>query len=250
MKIIYDFGANNGDDIVYYLKKCDVVVAVEANPALTNQIQGRFAREIGQGRLAVVNCALSNTADGDAVPFWLHKREHVRSQFPRPADHDLHDFEQIMVTSRRPSGIVRQFGLPYYIKIDVEGYDNAVLRELFAAGIRPEYISAESHHVDVFTTLAAVGGYQAFKLVDGATVSTRYRDAIIQTAAGQEHYSFPDHAAGPFGEDIAGGWMTADTFFKVLAFVGLGWRDVHAARDIPPDPAYSPPIVMQVTCQF
>jgi hypothetical protein len=32
MKIIYDLGANNGDDIPYYLLKADTVVAVEANP--------------------------------------------------------------------------------------------------------------------------------------------------------------------------------------------------------------------------
>ena len=33
-KVIYDIGSNNGDDIPYYLMKCDKVVAVEANPLL------------------------------------------------------------------------------------------------------------------------------------------------------------------------------------------------------------------------
>ena len=250
MRIIYDFGANNGDDITYYLKKCDIVIAVEANPALAEHIRQRFRHEIEYGRVAVLNCALSNSSDDDAVPFYLHKHEHVRSQFPRPPEAELHDFEEISVTSRRPSSIVRQFGSAYYIKIDIEGYDNAVLKELFAAGIRPEYISAESHHIDVFTTLAAVGEYRAFKLVDGPAVPVRYRDHAIQTRDGQERYSFPNHSAGPFGEDIAGPWMTADNFFRILAFVGLGWKDVHAARDVPPDPSHSPAAVIQVMWQF
>jgi hypothetical protein len=33
-KVIHDIGANNGDDIPYYLKKADIVVAVEADPVL------------------------------------------------------------------------------------------------------------------------------------------------------------------------------------------------------------------------
>ena len=42
-KIIYDFGANNGDDIPYYLMKADEVIAVEANPKLCDVIKNRFS---------------------------------------------------------------------------------------------------------------------------------------------------------------------------------------------------------------
>lgn len=45
-KIIYDVGANNGDDIEYYLKKSDLVIALEANPKLCEIIQDRFKSEI------------------------------------------------------------------------------------------------------------------------------------------------------------------------------------------------------------
>ena len=45
MKIIYDFGAHNGNDIPYYLTKADKVVAVEANPGLAAQIKERFKDE-------------------------------------------------------------------------------------------------------------------------------------------------------------------------------------------------------------
>ena len=57
-KIIYDFGANNGDDIPYYLMKADEVIAVEANPNLCDLIKNRFPKEIIDGRLKVENCVI------------------------------------------------------------------------------------------------------------------------------------------------------------------------------------------------
>jgi len=246
MRVIYDFGANNGDDIPYYLKKSDLVVAVEAIPFLANHIRERFQGEINSGRLAILNCVLSDVATDSSVPFYVHKLEHYRSQFPRPPDGELGSFDTISLMSRRPSDIIRQFGEPYYVKIDIEGYDDAVLSELFSSGIRPNFISAESHHIDVFSSLVSRGGYKAFKLVDGPGVSVRYRDCVIDTRNGPEQYSFPTHSAGPFGEDISGPWISPDNFFKLLAFVGLGWKDVHAARDIEPDAAYSPSIRVEL----
>ena len=46
MKLIFDIGSNNGDDILYYLHKADLVVAVEANPKLCKLISKRFNKEI------------------------------------------------------------------------------------------------------------------------------------------------------------------------------------------------------------
>jgi predicted RNA methylase len=42
--LIYDFGANVGSHLDYYLEKADRVVAVEANPALCRAIEERFHR--------------------------------------------------------------------------------------------------------------------------------------------------------------------------------------------------------------
>lgn len=250
MKVIYDFGANNGDDIPYYLRKADRVVAVDANPVLTAQITQRFQAEIAAGRVIVINRVLAETDTTEPVPFYVHVRESVRSQFPRPSDAELPQFQPILVPARRPSDIVREYGAPHYIKIDIEGYDATILRELFTAGIRPDYISAESHHIDTFVTLAGIGGYRAFKLVDGPTVHTRYAKATIRGPMGDETYAFPLHAAGPFGDDIHGPWITADHFFRALGFAGLGWKDIHAARDVIPDPNYQPPVMVSVNCRF
>lgn len=239
-RIIFDFGANNGDDIPYYLLKADRVVAVEANPVLADQIRIRFADAIAGGRLVVESCALTVEASAPAVPFYVHRTNHVLSQFPEPGGPGRAQFDRITVPAVNVVELIRRYGAPHYVKIDIEHYDQAILRALFLNGVTPPYISAESHSIDVFAMLVALGGYQAFKLVDGRSVPTRYRNAAIRTLAGEARYDFPEHSAGPFGEDVAGPWMTRNNFFRVLAFAGLGWRDIHASRVDAPDPKHAP----------
>lgn len=239
-RLIFDFGANNGDDIPYYLLKAERVVAVEANPLLANQIRVRFSNAIQAGRLVVESCALTVAASAEAVSFFVHKTNHVLSQFPEPPADVFAQFDRISVSAVNVVELVRRYGAPYYVKIDIEHYDQAILKALFQSGIFPPYISAESHSIDVFALMVAMGEYSAFKLVDGRSVAGRYRNAPVKTATGDVRYSFPEHSAGPFGEDIAGPWMTRNNFFRVLAFAGLGWKDVHASRLDAPDPKYAP----------
>lgn len=233
-KVIYDFGSNNGDDLPYYLLKADFVVAVEANPVLTDKIKARFAGEIAGGRLAVENCVLSDVPGTDKVPFYVHKKNHVLSTFPRPSAETVDQYQQIELHPRTPSNIVEQHGDPYYIKVDIEHFDAQILRELFAASVKPPYISAEIHHAEVFGILVAEPAYQSFKLVDGRSVNVKYANHTIETLSGPATYPFPFHSAGPFGDDIEGPWLNADDMFRALCKSGLGWKDIHARRDDTP----------------
>ncbi|GAC1632707.1 MAG: hypothetical protein NVS9B10_27480 [Nevskia sp.] len=239
-RIIYDFGSNNGDDIPYYLKKASTVVAIEANPSLCRQIEQRFAAEIAAGRLFVENCVLTTEASAAEVGFYIHRDNHVLSQFPQPDDAHLKDFERVLLPSRSVLSLIAQYGAPHYIKVDIEHYDEAILHALFEGDIRPPYISAESHSIEVFAALVALGRYKAFKLIDGRSVEERFLHHPIDVAGRVETYSFPFHSAGPFGEDIPGDWMSADNFFLLLAQERLGWKDIHATNQVPPNPAAIP----------
>ena len=116
----------------------------------------------------------------------------------------------------------------------MEYYDKILLKGLFLQGVFPAYMSAESHEIDVFATFVSLGGYKAFKIVDGGTIPAIYGQHKISTMSGLIQYSFPDHSAGPFGNDIEGPWLTASDFFKVLAEIGLGWKDIHVSNvDLP-----------------
>jgi FkbM family methyltransferase len=238
-KIIYDFGSNNGDDIPYYLLKSDLVVAVEANPALCSHIKSRFKEQISNGNLMVENYVLNVGDPSSDVPFYLNTKNHVLSQLPKPV-HDSHDFEEVLLPSKNVIKIIQKYGEPFYIKIDIEHYDVIVLRELLINNIFAPYISCESHSINVFATLVALGKYNAFKLVDGRSVSDRYRNSEIITKNGNVKYSFPYHSAGPFGNDISGPWMTPDNFFQLLAMEGLGWKDIHASNIENADVSYVP----------
>ena len=243
-KVVFDFGSNNGDDIPYYLKKSDMVVAVEANPVLCEKIEDRFKKEMSEGKLFVENCVLTTDDSASEVYFYIHKNNHVLSQFPTPDN--VQDFEKILLPSRSAMRLIEKYGNPYYIKIDIEHYDQVILRALLEGGIKPPFISAESHDIEVFALLVSLGGYNAFKLVDGYTVSTKYNDHEIVVNEKTETYSFPSHSAGPFGNDISGEWMTANNFYRLLAFEGLGWKDIHATNLYPPNPASTPSMVPYV----
>ncbi len=239
-KVIYDLGSNNGDDIPYYLKKGDVVVAVEANPALAKQIEQRFSDAISEKRLFVENCVLTARGNPREGTFHLHKSNPVLSQFPKPSAAEIGQFNEVVLPARTVTDLIDTYGPPFYIKIDVEHYDEVILGELFANNIMPPFISAESHSIEVFSLLVSQGGYKSFNLVDGSSVGTKYKDHVIQSGGGQETFSFPHQSAGPFGEDIGEPWMTADNFFRFLAFELLGWKDIHATTVIAPDPSYTP----------
>lgn len=230
-KVVYDLGANTGDDIPYYLLKSDIVVAVEANPILCELINNKFKSEIQAGRVIVENCVVTDKAT-DVVDFYISKSHHVLSQLPPPAPSNIMLFEKVGLPAKTISELIQSHGHPYYIKIDIEYYDAQILRALFSSGIFPPFISAEAHSIEVFALLVAQGGYNAFKIVDGRSVPKVYSNRLIFSENERKHvrFSFPFHAAGPFGNDVDGSWMTADNFLQVLALEGLGWKDIHATN--------------------
>jgi len=59
--LVYDVGANNGDDTAYYLFKGYRVLAIEADPSLMDELNARFAAEVAGGQLQILNIALAPT---------------------------------------------------------------------------------------------------------------------------------------------------------------------------------------------
>jgi FkbM family methyltransferase len=232
-RLVYDFGMYNGDDVEYYLKKGHDVVAVEANPKLCQLCEFRFADEIKNGRLSVLNVALTDGASSGDIDFYIHKTHYFLSQLLKPTAAEIGEFDLISVPQRKASSIVQEYGSPHYVKIDVEGIDFLILKDLFEWGIKPEFISAEAHSVRVFAMLVA-GGYGCFNLVDGRSVSSTYGDSIVKTTEGVTRHSFREHSAGPYGEDLKSPWLDSDSFFYLLASEELGWKDIHASKTTQP----------------
>jgi len=245
-KIIYDLGANNGDDIVYYLKKADIVVALEANPVLCERIRERFATELAQGRLFLEGCVLAEER-GQQVPFYVHRSDHGLSQFPQPAAEQSNQFEEVRLPSITVQDLFSKYGHPFYVKVDLEGYDETVLRRMFELGVFPDYVSVEAHALSVFCLLVSVGQYKAFKLVDFDTFFRGSTELSIHTLDGRRRYNFPLHySSGPCADDIPGKWMGVDEFLLLIGLEAPGWKDVHASRIDAADPRVRPHLTTYV----
>ena len=211
--LVFDVGLHQGEDAAFYLRKGFRVVGFEADPALAAHCRARFAREIADGRFRIVEGAIAPASAGDAVTFH-------RSSLSVWGTVDPDWVERNREAGARSEAIVlprvdmdeafRAFGVPHYLKIDVEGVDAVALEALLRQPARPAYVSIESTmrsfddlvaEFDLFERL----GYGSFQLVQQESVpGTRLRttDRGGQPLA----YEFPDHASGPFGADLPGPW--------------------------------------------
>ena len=222
---VYDLGANIGLNFEYYFAKGLDIIAVEANPALYDELKQKFADAVQSGRLRLVNACVSTSDTSEPVDFYVHRNSHVLSTMAQPPPEQSDDYERIKVATIRASDLFSQFGHPFYVKVDIEGLDGEVLGEIFKNYDREiAYISAEVHDIMTFSQLVS-RGYQLCKVVEGKYVAAdRYS---IPTENGTR-YRFPEHSAGPFGEDIPGEWINQEKLFDYLCEHGTGWKDIHA----------------------
>lgn len=234
-QMIFDFGANRGQNIPYYLLKSAIVVAVEGNPKLCEQIREKFATEIRQKRLYVENCVVTEQQTKGDLPvrFWISKKSDVLSTFVQPRDEE--NFEIIFVRARTPASIIRDYlgdnTFLLYCKFDLEGYDAPAIRSLLIDGIFPAYLSVEIQNREAVSELLLSEAYKSFMLIDGASVEKKYQNAKIRVSGRNLIFSFARHSAGPFGEDLVGRRLNVKNLEKLLEFKGYGWRDLHAFKE-------------------
>jgi FkbM family methyltransferase len=161
-KLIYDVGMNKGEDTAYYLHCGYRVVAVEANPLLLDQAKRRFEKELEAGLLTVLNVGV--TEHEGQFPFWVCETYSEWSSFDRSiASRDGCPHHAITIPCRSFGSILAEFGVPYYLKIDIEGNDYLCLSDL-DAGDLPEYVSVEASGRDLIFQLRALG-YKSFKCI-------------------------------------------------------------------------------------
>jgi FkbM family methyltransferase len=243
-KLIFDVGANDGVDTAYYLRLGHSVAAIEADPALAEALRVRFAAEIAGGRVTVVNAAVTER-DQEKVAFYVSRDNTESSLISSMAERSGPAAERIGVMGRSLCSLFGEFGLPWYCKIDIEGYDAAAVAGMAGYGGRPAYISCEStgHPIGeigrdegllyiVLDTLVAQG-YRRFKLVDQESflllTDAAYYDRLhrwpVRARTKLERWTgrltagynnrlwlarqgLPEagSVSGPFGEDLAGEW--------------------------------------------
>jgi FkbM family methyltransferase len=236
--LIMDFGMHKGHDTAFYLGKGFRVVAVEANPALVAQARSRFAAEIAEGQL-VIEAVGVGEKPGTAT-FYRNLDKDDWSSFLREyGAREGTRFEELEVECVRPQTIFERHGIPYYLKVDIEGLDVAVVRALDHFANRPRYVSIEERHASHFAELWAVG-CRRFKIVD----QSRLGELSCPLPPREGRYvpaSFSGESSGPFGEEIPGDWMSFDEALEYYLtrirspsrghLAGDSWFDIHGVVD-------------------
>lgn len=226
-KLVFDIGMNDGRDSAYYLRRGNRVVAVEADPVLARQSEQRFAREIGEGRFAVVNVGIAER-EGEA-DFWVCDDWTPWSSFDRESasrNGSRHHAERVTLTTMEK--LLAEFGVPYYCKVDIEGHDKYCLRGL-GAEAHPPIMSVELSGEFPFIERMHALGYDRFKLVHQLSFSPpsarwfslrsllpgervragfeRIRGAL-RGGLNDGSWYFRVGSSGPWPEDTPGRWMT------------------------------------------
>jgi FkbM family methyltransferase len=265
VNLIYDLGAHNGQDSEFYLKKGFTVVAVEANPGLCDGLKQRFSREIAEGRYVLVEKAVGERFG--KVGFFVNERSiwgttEYNAKYKDRSSAKGSAWTKTVVPSIPFSWLTDQFGVPYYLKIDIEGADILCLEDLMKEEDRPNFISIERQPFlpDQLRELALLKtlGYTRFKIVDQKAVMHQRPPRPAHEGMYVAH-EFEFDATGLFGEESPGPWLSySETIARNAAIQvqskGFGlwrrtpglnrlrdswgsWYDFHAALPITPDAA-------------
>jgi FkbM family methyltransferase len=215
--LIFDFGLHRGEDTDFYLRKGFHVVAFEANPALVQQCQTRFTKEIARGQLEIVDGAIAPPSFGSTVEFYENALSVWGTIDPKWAKRNeiLGKVSKIVAVKR--IDLLEVFmtrGTPFFVKIDLEGVDEYVLKVIKDLPEPPELVSVESEKVrwsDLTATMELLlsMGYRKFKVVQQATIPGSSGSFSSLDGARFTHV-FPNDASGAFGEDIHQPWLSSE----------------------------------------
>ncbi|MET0533580.1 MAG: FkbM family methyltransferase, partial [Steroidobacter sp.] len=180
----YDVGVYDGADTAHYLALGYHVVGIEASPDLCTSLQQRFAKEIDAGRYTLLNVAIGESEG--VLPFWLSENPQWNSFDYAAATRDGKTATQISVPARTISSIFREYGVPDYIKVDIEGADYVCLRGM--GNECPTFVSFEAgkEGCDEMLLELARRGYTSFSLVHQRS----QRPTMIPSAGSLAHVNW------------------------------------------------------------
>lgn len=249
--LICDVGMHDGADTAYYLHRGYRVVAVEADPALVERATARFRDAIAARRLTILDVAIAE--DEEPRPFWICEPHSQWNSFDRGiASRNGAPHHAITVRGRRLASVLAEHGVPYYLKVDIEGNDHLCIEALAPPDL-PAYVSVElsDRTRESLDHLASVG-YTDFKcisqfhflpaelppsaaqrsherfrrLLDSRAFAARVfrrlaghaRIEALMSRRARTHgaWRFPPGSSGPFGEDTPGRWQSLAELRRTL----------------------------------
>lgn len=220
--LVFDIGMHKGEDTIYYLKKGFQVLAVEANPLLVDFCRKKFEQAIQAGRLTILNTGIAG--EPGLLPFYVNQHTTEWSSFDKAiGSRNNTQFETIQVPCVTAASLFEEYGIPYYMKVDIEGKDFLCLRDIPDTSEKPKYVSCEAVEIEWLDILEQKG-YKKFKLINQADgfhpINIRkekrwyyptyrhFKNGIDQRARKIFPFKYESSSSGPFGEESKGKWKT------------------------------------------
>ncbi len=219
--LVFDLGFHRGEDTGYYLAMGRRVVAVDASADLIAAGRKRFPEALQTGQLTLVHAAVVG-ADQRATQNQLLFYPHLtRSEWGsvdmrwvrRNAEaHGLPHADPVPVPAICLEELVERHGCPSFLKIDIEGADEAVLADVSRLSVRPATLSWETGKESLRAVLnqhqrLAALGYREFRVVQQAWID--HTPSVEGIEGGI--WSFEPGCSGPIPE------------FSQIPWRGLQW---------------------------
>jgi FkbM family methyltransferase len=262
--LIYDVGFHNGDDTAYYLHRGFNVLAIEANPLLAAQGQRRFESEIASRRLTILNVGIVKSEG--MFSFWVNEENDTWSSSDQALGgrHGTRCHE-VKVRGVQFASVLGEYGVPYYLKVDIEGSDALCIRALDRDAL-PKYVSCELTHDEGVLNGLYTAGYRRFKVLNQTTytgsVPVFRRDLgarLLRKAYGNLSpvrslvhrlpqslrpekiafddfslrfpYKFNEGCSGPFGEETYGAWYSFEEITRRIARIRRKYQEANVSQE-------------------
>jgi len=165
-ELVFDIGANIGNKSKVFLNLGCRVIAVEPQSYCIEYLTTRFSHE--PGRIAVISKAVANNNDSvimalgthrgvsTACPGWLQAVKGTK----RFVGVDWVGTQHVQTTTL--DQLIEVYGVPVFIKIDVEGFESKVIQGLsqpvkgMSFEFHPEYLADTKKGIEHLTTLGEV----------------------------------------------------------------------------------------------
>lgn len=224
MNLIYDLGFHNGDDTVFYLSKGYKVIAVEADSTWVLEGSLRFVNEILDKRLVLLHKAVAEYTG--TIDFYVHPtKKDWNSCIKEVAESDGSVAMVVKVKTVTLTDLYLRYGLPDYMKVDIEGCELMVAKQVMEFHLKPQYVSFECPKKDyagIFSYLY-IAGYKSYQL--------RNQMNNTQCPSGLFGDCLPTDKWLSFNEALERYIKYKDLKRLDRDELGLGWLDLHARID-------------------
>src|SRR6202142_2887517 len=142
--VVFDIGLHRGEDTSFYLQKGYKVIAFEADPDLVQHCKNRFKNQISTQQLQIVEGAITSEIGGDPIRFYKNAKLSVWGTLHQDwneRNESVGAGGTVIEVARVDMGLcIEKFGIPHFMKIDIEGADTVALSALREFSQRPAYI--------------------------------------------------------------------------------------------------------------